>query len=220
MYITQTTGLTSEVLMNFFTELQLDPPLAPVSTGQRWQSPGEGDLLTPFSPVDGSTYLEIPLATAREYKKLLAAAGEAFPYWRGIPAPKRGEIVRQIGDRIRLYKSSLGRLISYETGKPLQEGLGEVQEAIDVCDFAVGQSRMLYGMTTVSERPHHKLYEQYHPLGIVGVITAFNFPLAVYAWNAMLATVCGAPPTAAGIPRRAGPNSQPTSAGRPTRAST
>lgn len=177
--------------MNFFKELRLDSPLSSVSTGIHWQTPQDSELLTPFSPVDGSTYLEIPMATAKEYDQLLTTAREAFHFWRATPAPGRGEIVRQIGERIRKYKDALGHLISYETGKPIQEGLGEVQEMIDICDFAVGQSRMLYGMTSVSERPRHRLYEQYHPLGIVGIITAFNFPLAVYSWNAMLAAVCG-----------------------------
>ncbi len=177
--------------MKFFKELCLDSALSSASTGQDWLTPQTSNLLTPFSPVDGSTYLEIAMATSREYEQLLETACRAFPLWRDLPAPKRGEIVRQIGNRVRKYKHALGQLISYETGKPLQEGMGEVQEMIDVCDFAVGQSRMLYGMTTVSERPKHKLYEQYHPLGIVSVITAFNFPLAVWSWNTMLAAVCG-----------------------------
>ena len=115
----------------------------------------------------------------------------ALPVWRSIPAPRRGEIVRQIGLRLRDFKLPLGTLISYETGKSLQEGLGEVQEVIDVCDYCVGQSRMLYGMTTVSERADHRLFEQYHPLGIVAIITAFNFPMAVWGWNAMIAAICG-----------------------------
>lgn len=177
--------------MNFFKELQLDTPLSPASSGREWKSPQTTEVLTPFSPVDGSTYLEIPLATAKEYAQIVSTSQNAFLYWRDIPAPRRGEIVRQIGEKVRTYKEPLGHIISYETGKPLQEGIGEVQEMIDVCDFAVGQSRMLYGMTTVSERPQHKLYEQYHPFGVVGVITAFNFPLAVYGWNAMLAAICG-----------------------------
>jgi aldehyde dehydrogenase (NAD+) len=177
--------------MKFFKELCLDSALSSASTGRDWLTPQTSNLLTPFSPVDGTTYLEIPMATSREYEQLIETARLAFPAWRDMPAPKRGEIVRQIGNKVRKYKDALGQLISYETGKPLQEGLGEVQEMIDVCDFAVGQSRMLYGMTTVSERPQHKLYEQYHPLGIVSVITAFNFPLAVWSWNTMLAAICG-----------------------------
>lgn len=177
--------------MIFFKELSLDVPLSPVCTGNNWITAESSNLLKPFSPVDGSTYLEIPMATHKQYAQVIDTAKEAFLKWRSVPAPQRGEIVRQIGEKVRIYKKPLGHLISYETGKPLQEGLGEVQEMIDVCDFAVGQSRMLYGMTTVSERPQHKLYEQYHPLGLVGVITAFNFPLAVYGWNTMLAATCG-----------------------------
>jgi aldehyde dehydrogenase (NAD+) len=177
--------------MKFFKELCLDSSLSSASTGRDWLTPQTSNLLTPFSPVDGTTYLEIPMATNSEYEQILETARQAFPSWRDTPAPKRGEIVRQIGNKVRKFKTALGQLISYETGKPLQEGLGEVQEMIDVCDFAVGQSRMLYGMTTVSERPKHKLYEQYHPLGIISVITAFNFPLAVWSWNTMLAAVCG-----------------------------
>lgn len=177
--------------MKFLAQLDLIGPLSPVSTGSGWFAPEHGEMLAPSSPVDGATYLQILTATASEYERMMTAASRAFGQWRAIPAPKRGEVVRQIGERLRCHKEPLGQLISYETGKPLQEGLGEVQEVIDVCDFAVGLSRMLYGMTTVSERPDHKLYEQYHPLGVVGVITAFNFPLAVYGWNAMLALVCG-----------------------------
>jgi aldehyde dehydrogenase (NAD+) len=130
-------------------------------------------------------------ATNREYEAVIRAAGAAFPRWRLVPAPKRGEIVRQIGLKLRAHKQDLGKLVSYEMGKSLQEGLGEVQEMIDICDFAVGQSRMLYGFTMHSERKHHRMYEQYHPLGIIGIITAFNFPVAVWAWNAMIASVCG-----------------------------
>lgn len=177
--------------MKFFKQLGLASPFSPISTGRNWFTPQSGEQLSAFSPVDGSTYLEMVMATASEYEQLLQAAENAFPVWRAVPAPKRGEIVRQIGERLRSHKDPLGHLVSYETGKPLQEGLGEVQEMIDVCDFAVGQARMLYGMTTVSERPQHRLYEQYHPLGIVGIITAFNFPVAVFGWNAMLAAVCG-----------------------------
>jgi aldehyde dehydrogenase (NAD+) len=121
----------------------------------------------------------------------MQTANEAFLVWRKMPAPKRGEIVRQYGDRLRAYKQELGMLVSYEMGKSLQEGLGEVQEMIDICDFAVGLSRQLYGLTMHSERPSHRMYEQYHPLGIVGVISAFNFPVAVWSWNSALAWVCG-----------------------------
>ncbi|MFV0437421.1 MAG: aldehyde dehydrogenase family protein [Desulfopila sp.] len=176
--------------MKFLKQLGLAAPFFPVSTGRNWLG-ASGEKLAALSPVDGATYLEMAMATVREYEQLLQTAIDAFPLWRAVPAPRRGEIVRQIGQRLRETKDPLGRLISYETGKPLQEGLGEVQEMIDICDFAVGQSRMLYGMTTVSERPEHRLYEQYHPLGVVGIITAFNFPLAVFGWNSMLAAVCG-----------------------------
>ena len=126
-----------------------------------------------------------------DYEYMLQKANEAFKHWRMIPAPKRGEIVRQIGLKLREYKDPLGRLVSYEMGKSLQEGWGEVQEMIDICDFAVGQSRQLYGFTMQSERPHHRMYDQYHPLGPVVTISAFNFPVAVWSWNAMIAAVCG-----------------------------
>lgn len=131
------------------------------------------------------------MASHAEYDRVVKAAADAFPVWRMMPAPKRGEIVRQIGDELRKYKEPLGRLVSAEMGKIYQEGLGEVQEMIDICDFAVGLSRQLYGLTMHSERPLHRMYEQYHPLGVVGIISAFNFPVAVWAWNSMLAAVCG-----------------------------
>ncbi|MCK6585929.1 MAG: aldehyde dehydrogenase family protein, partial [Anaerolineales bacterium] len=129
--------------------------------------------------------------TREQYEKVIARAQEAFLVWREMPAPKRGEIVRQYGDILRQYKDPLGRLVSYEMGKSLQEGWGEVQEMIDICDFAVGLSRQLYGLSMHSERPGHRMYEQWHPLGVVGVISAFNFPVAVWSWNAMIAFVCG-----------------------------
>jgi aldehyde dehydrogenase (NAD+) len=144
-----------------------------------------------FSPADGQLIGRVRAATASDYDQLVALAQEAFLTWRHVPAPKRGEIVRQIGDAFRRSKDQLGRLVSYEMGKIYQEGLGEVQEIIDICDFAVGLSRQLYGLTMPSERPGHRMFEQWHPLGPVGVISAFNFPVAVWAWNAMLAAVCG-----------------------------
>ncbi len=144
-----------------------------------------------ISPVDGQLIASAGLTSAKEYKKVIKTAEQAFNTWRMVPAPKRGEIVRQYGEALRKYKDPLGRLVSYEMGKSLQEGYGEVQEMIDICDFAVGLSRQLYGLTMHSERTHHRMYEQYHPLGIVGVISAFNFPVAVWSWNAMLALVCG-----------------------------
>ncbi len=143
------------------------------------------------SPVDGHLIASVSTTSPREYKKVIKAAETAFQTWRMVPAPKRGEIVRQYGDALRANKEALGRLVSYEMGKSLQEGYGEVQEMIDICDFAVGLSRQLYGLTMHSERSHHRMYEQYHPLGIVGVISAFNFPVAVWSWNAMIALVCG-----------------------------
>ena len=129
--------------------------------------------------------------SANEYDQVIAAAQKGFREWRTWPAPKRGEVVRQIGNELRKHKEVLGRLVSYEMGKSYQEGLGEVQEMIDICDFAVGLSRQLYGLTMHSERASHRMYEQYHPLGIVGIITSFNFPVAVWSWNSMIAWVCG-----------------------------
>lgn len=159
-------------------------------TGTLWLDT-TGDTLTSYSPVDGSKIANIQLATLNDYTTVIDTAKNAFKVWRAIPAPKRGEIVRQIGLELRKYKEPLGKLVSYEMGKIYQEGLGEVQEMIDICDFAVGQSRQLYGFTMHSERANHRMYDQYHPLGIVGVVSAFNFPVAVWAWNAMLAMVCG-----------------------------
>ena len=160
------------------------------STGTRWIS-SNGNLLHSNSPVDGSLIASVHESTQEDYVNVMNTAAEAFVQWRQVPAPKRGEIVRQIGDELRKYKDPLGKLVSYEMGKSLQEGLGEVQEMIDICDFAVGLSRQLHGLTMHSERPGHRMYEQYHPLGIVGIISAFNFPVAVWSWNTMLAWVCG-----------------------------
>lgn len=159
-------------------------------TGTKWLSTN-GDVLESFSPCDGALIAKVKQATWDDYEKVATCAQDTFKSWRMVPAPKRGEIVRQIGDELRKYKEPLGKIVSYETGKIYQEGLGEVQEMIDICDFAVGLSRQLYGLTMHSERPKHRMYEQYHPLGIVGVISAFNFPVAVWAWNSMLAMVCG-----------------------------
>jgi aldehyde dehydrogenase (NAD+) len=152
---------------------------------------GEGVLLESRSPVDGSVIGTVHLGRVADYQRIVDRSQEAFLIWRNMPAPKRGEIVRQIGNRLREHKDALGRLVSYEMGKSLQEGWGEVQEMIDICDFAVGLSRQLYGLTMHSERPLHRMYEQYHPLGTVGIISAFNFPVAVWSWNAMIAWVCG-----------------------------
>ena len=161
------------------------------STGLAWGGQENKQTRSIHSPADGNLIAQVSMATADDYNRVIETAGEAFKVWRKMPAPKRGEIVRQIGDKLREYKEPLGKLVSYEMGKILQEGLGEVQEMIDICDYAVGLSRQLHGLTMHSERPQHRMYEQYHPLGIVGVISAFNFPVAVWSWNAMLAAVCG-----------------------------
>ena len=144
-----------------------------------------------YTPVDGKLIGSVKQTTQKEFENVLSAAQSAFNFWRMMPAPKRGEIVRQFGEELRKNKLALGKLVSYEMGKSLQEGLGEVQEMIDICDFAVGLSRQLYGLTMHSERPGHRMYEQYHPLGVVGIISAFNFPVAVWAWNTALAWICG-----------------------------
>ncbi|MBN2814797.1 MAG: aldehyde dehydrogenase family protein, partial [Bacteroidales bacterium] len=159
-------------------------------TGMAWPET-TGERLISYSPVDGEPIAEIRQATKADYEKAVQTATEAFKSWRLVPAPKRGEIVRQIGLELRKNKEPLGRLVSWEMGKILQEGMGEVQEMIDICDFAVGLSRQLYGLTMHSERPGHRMYEQYHPLGVVGVVSSFNFPVAVWSWNAMIALVCG-----------------------------
>lgn len=176
--------------MDFSQWFKPETPQAGVSTGSNWFQ-GDSLLLTSFSPVDGKKIGAVYSANRDEYEKAINTAEKAFLQWRLVPAPKRGEIVRQIGEELRLHKENLGRLVSYEMGKSLQEGLGEVQEMIDICDFAVGLSRQLYGLTMHSERPGHRMYEQYHPLGIVGIISSFNFPVAVWSWNTMLAWVCG-----------------------------
>ncbi len=150
-----------------------------------------GDLIESYSPVDGQLIGKVKTTTAADYEKVMQTATEAFKTFRLMPAPKRGEIVRQFGEKLRKYKEPLGKLVSYEMGKSLQEGYGEVQEMIDICDFAVGLSRQLHGLTMHSERPGHRMYEQYHPLGVVGIISAFNFPVAVWSWNTALAWICG-----------------------------
>jgi len=150
-----------------------------------------GELLESYSPVDGLLIGKIKTTSKADYDKVMDVATAAFKIWRTTPAPQRGEIVRQFGDKLRQKKQALGTLVSYEMGKSIQEGLGEVEEMIDICDFAVGLSRQLHGLTMHSERPGHRMYEQYHPLGVVGIISAFNFPVAVWAWNTALAWVCG-----------------------------
>lgn len=161
-----------------------------VSTGKVWLRP-KGSLIESFSPVDGKLIGTVQSADERSYQQVVARSAEAFRIWRKWPAPKRGDVVRQIGEALRRYKEPLGKLVSYEMGKSNTEGLGEVQEMIDICDYAVGLSRQLHGLTMHSERPEHRMYEQWHPLGVVGIITAFNFPVAVWSWNAMIAWVCG-----------------------------
>ena len=161
------------------------------STGLEWGHSEGAEIREIHSPVNGELIAKVQMATEADYEKVVATAQEAFKVWRKMPAPQRGEVVRQIGEALREYKEPLGKLVTYEMGKIYQEGLGEVQEMIDICDFAVGLSRQLYGLTMHSERPEHRMYEQYHPLGIVGIISAFNFPVAVWSWNAMLAAVCG-----------------------------
>ena len=176
--------------MNFLTTLHIQPINKGVSTGTQWIN-SSGQTIDSFSPVDGKKIGAVISADKASYETVIKNAEEAFTTWRLVPAPKRGEIVRQIGEALRESKELLGKLVSYEMGKSLQEGYGEVQEMIDICDFAVGLSRQLHGFTMHSERPGHRMYEQYHPLGIVGIISAFNFPVAVWSWNTMLAWVCG-----------------------------
>ena len=161
-----------------------------VSTGNKWLA-GSQEKIQSSSPVDGKQIASVTVCDKKNYESVISVAQKAFVEWRTWPAPKRGDIVRQVGDELRKNKNDLGKLVSYEMGKSLQEGLGEVQEMIDICDFALGLSRQLYGLSMHSERPGHRMYEQYHPLGIVGIISAFNFPVAVWSWNSMIAMVCG-----------------------------
>lgn len=159
--------------------------------GASWQSSTHARKIASINPDDGRVIAEVATATELDYQYLMTHLEKAFLLWREYPAPKRGEIIRQIGQALREHKDDLGSLVSLETGKSKQEGDGEVQEMIDIADFATGQSRMLYGKTMHSERPMHRMYEQWHPYGIVGVISAFNFPVAVWAWNAFIAAICG-----------------------------
>ncbi len=177
-------------MMNFLQTLNIRQQNSGASTGTNWLN-ASGEKIDSFSPVDGQLIGSIAAASKDDYEKVIEKARQAFFEWRLWPTPKRGEVVRQIGDALRKHKEPLGKLVSYEMGKSLQEGMGEVQEMIDICDFAVGLSRQLYGLTIHSERPAHRMYEQYHPLGVVGIISAFNFPVAVWSWNTMLAWVCG-----------------------------
>ena len=176
-------------MQTFLQELPIHNHLSGSSTGQQWY--GGEHIITSISPVDGSQVGMVETCDEATYESIVSTATAAFREWSAVPAPRRGEVVRQVGEALRKYKEPLGKLVSYEMGKSLQEGLGEVQEMIDICDFAVGLSRQLYGLTMHSERLHHRMYEQWHPLGITGIISAFNFPVAVWSWNAALAWVCG-----------------------------
>jgi aldehyde dehydrogenase (NAD+) len=176
--------------MQFLQELKIQKENQGSSTGAKWIQ-SKGETIQSFSPVDNQLIGAVVTTDAAAYEQVIQTAQAAFIEWRNWPAPKRGEVVRQLGEALRKDKEALGQLVSYEMGKSLQEGLGEVQEMIDICDFAVGLSRQLYGLTMHSERPSHRMYEQWHPMGIVGIISAFNFPVAVWSWNAALAWVCG-----------------------------
>ena len=183
--------IKSKVKLDFIKNLDVKDRNYGSSSGTSWNKTTSESELKIVSPTNGELIASVYQASEEDYEKIITTAQDAFKYWIKVPAPKRGEVVRQIGNRLRNYKKDLGTLVSYEMGKSLQEGMGEVQEMIDICDFAVGQSRQLYGFTTHSERPSHRMYDQYHPLGIVATISAFNFPVAVWSWNAMIAAVCG-----------------------------
>jgi aldehyde dehydrogenase (NAD+) len=180
------TATSNEIL----ERLEIEPVNSGVCDGEWIANPSGGELAS-LNPADGSVIAKVRMAGREDYERVARAAYGAFHTWRMVPAPKRGEIVRELGDELRRHKADLGALVSLEMGKILAEGLGEVQEMIDMADFAVGLSRQLYGLAMHSERPGHRMYEQWHPLGVVGVISAFNFPVAVWAWNAMIAAVCG-----------------------------
>jgi len=182
--------MTDLGIANILSQLGIEQNNNGASTGGRWFNT-RGEVIESISPVDGTVIATVNSATEADYEAVILKAQEGFKEWRKWPAPKRGEVVRQLAEKLREYKLPLGKLVSYEMGKSLQEGLGEVQEMIDICDFAVGLSRQLHGLTMHSERPGHRMYEQYHPLGIVGIISAFNFPVAVWNWNTALAWVCG-----------------------------
>ena len=182
---------SAKKILEKFDIKQLHPG---TSTGTVWMEGKGGDMgghLASATPIDGALLAKVSATTADEYRAVVEKALAAFQQWRMVPAPKRGEVVRQVGVKLRERKTDLARLVTLEMGKSIQEGLGEVQEMIDICDFAVGLSRQLHGFTMHSERASHRMYEQYHPLGIVGIISAFNFPVAVWSWNAMIALVCG-----------------------------
>jgi aldehyde dehydrogenase (NAD+) len=178
------------MIQDILQQLHIGNVNSGVSTGLTWLD-AKGETISASSPVDGKDIATVKAASRADYDAVIAKAEEAFKEWRLWPAPRRGEVVRQVGEALRKNKEPLGKLVSYEMGKSLQEGYGEVQEMIDICDFAVGLSRQLHGLTMHSERPGHRMYEQWHPLGVTGIISAFNFPVAVWSWNAMLAWVCG-----------------------------
>lgn len=177
--------------VEFLNQLGFKGESQPACSGRVWYGGSSKGSFISHSPVDGLIIGSIGKATQKEYEQVVKTAQEAADKWRRVPAPRRGEFVRQIGNKLREYKEPLGALVSYEMGKSLQEGMGEVQEMIDICDFAVGLSRQLHGLTMHSERPNHRMYEQWHPIGLVGIISAFNFPVAVWSWNSMIAAVCG-----------------------------
>jgi aldehyde dehydrogenase (NAD+) len=177
-------------MLDFLEALGIKEENSGVFAGGWIENPG-GDTLESISPTNGEVIAKIKMAAPEDLEKAIGSARETFLKWRMMPAPKRGLVVRQMADALREYKKPLGKLVSYEMGKILAEGEGEVQEMIDIADFAVGLSRQLYGKTMHSERPLHRMYEQWHPLGVVGIVTAFNFPVAVWSWNAMIASVCG-----------------------------
>jgi len=188
--MSETLTANSFGIKRFLEELGIKENNYGASTGLK-NTFTKGKQIDSYSPVDGKLIGSVNAATSEDFSDVMKTAEEAFKVWRLMPAPKRGEIVRQMGDELRKHKEALGNLVSYEMGKSLQEGLGEVQEMIDICDFAVGLSRQLYGLTMHSERPMHRMYEQWHPYGVVGIISAFNFPVAVWSWNSMLSWVCG-----------------------------
>jgi aldehyde dehydrogenase (NAD+) len=180
--------------MDFLKELGIEPVNPGACSGPGQWSPVEGrDMLVSVNPTTGEEIARVAQASEEDYEKVMAVATEAFKEWRMVPAPQRGLVVRDLGEALRAKKDALGKLVALEMGKIVHEGWGEVQEMIDICDFALGLSRQLYGLTMHSERPQHRMYEQWHPLGVVGVISAFNFPVAVWAWNSALAAVCGDP---------------------------
>ena len=176
-------------IQEIFEKIAIPSQALGCNFGNEWFA--HGDSFDSYTPVDNSLIGSVKGGTAEDYNRCVTEAENAFLQWRLVPAPQRGEVVRQYGNLLREHKDALGRLVSWEMGKSLQEGWGEVQEMIDICDFAVGLSRQLHGFTMHSERPEHRMYEQYHPLGVVGIISAFNFPVAVWSWNAALALICG-----------------------------